>query len=148
MLLSTFFPRCFLFPKCWYCPDFILIKLGKSNFNFALYTIFCPIFSYVTNESLLQKLFAILKTKGHSFSSVPQTPLNEFARRQWSDILPVMEEKSNLGLKSHKNLIGREKNFRQKKMAGQKLPNFKSLYYFLHPPLTENTLRLVVHLSI
>ena len=69
----------------------------------------------MTNKSLLQKLFAILKTKGHSFSSVPQTPLNEFARRQWSDILPVMEEKSNLGLKSNKNLIGREKNFRQLK---------------------------------
>ena len=31
-----FFPRCFLFSKCLYCPNFILIKLGKTNFNFAL----------------------------------------------------------------------------------------------------------------
>ena len=51
--------------------------------------IFCPIFSYVTNNSLLQTLFAMLTAKSHSFCSVHETRFSEFARL---DILPVMDK--------------------------------------------------------
>ena len=37
-IYKYFLPRCFLFSKCRYCPDFNLIKVGNSNFNFALCT--------------------------------------------------------------------------------------------------------------